>query len=670
MIRPLRASSIPYLVLGAVLALAACDSGSTAPDDGNSNPTGVSISATTTTVAVGSTLQLTASVAPTDVSQSVSWSTSDATHASVSGSGLVTALAPGSVRITAASTIDPGITASVDLTLTGCTTLQPADVANGATLVQDTCYEVQSPLTVSGGTLTVLSGVQIKFGTSASLTIASGGRLNAVGTAAKPILLTSMDAAGAWRGIHFVDSRSADNVLRYVTIQNGGSTGWSGAAYSRSAVLLDGNSTVDIQHSTITGSGGQGITVYADAEMTFLDNTLRNNAVAAWVHPNTARFMSATTTFDGNTSNVVRVVFGNNDNVTAAQTWEALDVPYQIRDRFFIEAPLTLFAGAVLSSMADVSFIVRNAGSLTALGTSDSPVTFTSTEDLPGYWKGLQITTASVDNLFDHVLFENGGSQPWTGLGDSRAMVYLDGNSKAVFRNSTFRGSGHYALWVPSGGDIAGFAGNTFTENTRAMIVYPNRAGAIAADNAFFGNTENMVRVSFGNTDNVGAAQTWNDFGVPFYVTTRTFIQAPLQIAAGVELVFAQDASLIVNQGGSLRATGTVDDHVRFVGGEDLTGYWQGVQYATGSASNVLSHVDFRNAGSDPWFGGSNSTATLHVTSNGVLGLDNVTFASTGGYAAIVSNGGSLSCTNVNDGGFLYYVYTSGGGGSSPLCPL
>jgi Bacterial Ig-like domain (group 2) len=660
------------LVLGTALVLGACGSESTAPpavDNTPVGPTSVSITAPSTTITVGATLQLTVAVAPSSAPQGVAWSTSDATRASVSGTGLVTALTPGAVRITATSTANASISASVDLTITGCVPLVQAAVANGATLPQNTCYQAEAPLTVNGGTLTIQPGVRIAFGPSASLTIASGGRMTAVGTAANPILLTSQEGSALWRGVRFNDSRSADNVLHYVTIERGGSAGWSGAVYSKAGLLLDGNSTVDIQHSIISGSGGQGITVTVDAEMTFENNVLRDNAVAAWVHPNTAGFISGNTQFVGNAANLVRVVFGNNDRVSTAQTWSALAVPYEVQDRMFIEAPLTVEAGTIIASRTDVSFIVRDGGSLTAVGTDASPITFTSVEDLKGYWKGLQITTAAVKNRFDHVIFENGGSANWTGLPDSRAMVYLDGNSKAVFTNTIFRGSGHYGLWVPADGDISGFSGNTFTQNARVMIVHPERAGDIAANTIIGENAENFVRVSFGNTDNVRTAQTWHDFNAPFYVTTRTFVQAPLTIAAGVDVMFAQNASFIVNQGGSLRADGTDQDRITFRGGEDLVGYWQGIEYGTASAANVLDHADFMNAGSTAWFGGSNSIATLDITANGVVRLEDVTFDRTGGYAVIVRNGGDLSCTNVDDGGYLYYVYSSGGGGSSAQCP-
>ena len=271
--------------------------------------------------------------------------------------------------------------------------------------------------------------------------------------------------------------------------------------------------------------------------------------------------------------------------------------------------------------------------------------------------------------MFHNVIFEYGGGQPWTGASDSRAMVYLQGNSKAVFSNTKFRGSAHYGLWVPAEGDISGFRDNIFEDNVRTMIVHPNRASAIAPETVFVNNAEQRVRVTFGNNDAVETAQTWNALAVPYRVMNRTFIQAALVIEAGAVVEFVQNAHLIVNNDGSLGAFGTADNRVVFRGSELLAGYWKGLQFGTASAGNRLEYVDFSHAGSQAWFGGANSIATLYVTDDGAVTLANVTFAETGGYAAIVFPGGVLSCSSVDDGGFQYYVRTSVGAGAQPACP-
>lgn len=80
--------------------------------------TGVTVTPATANVVVGATRQLTATVAPaTADNHAVTWTTSDATKATVNSSGLVTAIAAGSVTITA-TTVDGAKTSSSIITVT------------------------------------------------------------------------------------------------------------------------------------------------------------------------------------------------------------------------------------------------------------------------------------------------------------------------------------------------------------------------------------------------------------------------------------------------------------------------------------------------------------------------------------------------------------------------
>jgi uncharacterized protein YjdB len=80
--------------------------------------TGVSLNASTQSLTVGQTVQLTASVSPTNATnKNVTWSSSNTSVAEVNASGLVTAKAAGTATITA-TTADSGKTASCAVTVT------------------------------------------------------------------------------------------------------------------------------------------------------------------------------------------------------------------------------------------------------------------------------------------------------------------------------------------------------------------------------------------------------------------------------------------------------------------------------------------------------------------------------------------------------------------------
>ncbi|MNH04579.1 Fructan beta-fructosidase precursor [compost metagenome] len=80
--------------------------------------TTVTVAPTTASVQVGKTRDLEAVVAPVGASQQITWTTSDATKATVSQTGLVTAVAVGTATITATSVADPTKSGTATITVT------------------------------------------------------------------------------------------------------------------------------------------------------------------------------------------------------------------------------------------------------------------------------------------------------------------------------------------------------------------------------------------------------------------------------------------------------------------------------------------------------------------------------------------------------------------------
>ena len=106
--------------------------------------TDVKLEASSTSLKVGETLTLVATVSPENASnKNVSYSSSDETIASVNGSGVVTALKEGNVTITV-TTEDGNHTASVNLTITAA-----SDVPDGITIDEVTDILDASPYSSS-----------------------------------------------------------------------------------------------------------------------------------------------------------------------------------------------------------------------------------------------------------------------------------------------------------------------------------------------------------------------------------------------------------------------------------------------------------------------------------------------------------------------------------------
>ena len=107
---------LSYCLVATGLLLASCAS---------SNPTVEGIEITSrggvTSIEVGETLQLEAKVHPEGAIQTVTWSSDNTNFATISDTGLVTAVAPGNVMLTATSTENTSITNSFALTVKAST---------------------------------------------------------------------------------------------------------------------------------------------------------------------------------------------------------------------------------------------------------------------------------------------------------------------------------------------------------------------------------------------------------------------------------------------------------------------------------------------------------------------------------------------------------------------
>jgi uncharacterized protein YjdB len=154
--------------------------------------TGVSVSPTTASIAIGGTTALIANVTPTNATnKSVSWSSSNTSVATVSSSGVVTGVAAGSVTITV-TTVDGARTATCAVTVT-------------TSIVPVTSVSV-SPTTASittGSTTTLTATVLPTNATNKNVTWATSN--SAVATMSSAGIVTGVTAGSATITVTTVD---------------------------------------------------------------------------------------------------------------------------------------------------------------------------------------------------------------------------------------------------------------------------------------------------------------------------------------------------------------------------------------------------------------------------------------------------------------------------------
>lgn len=82
-----------------------------------------------------------------------------------------------------------------------------------------------------------------------------------------------------------------------------------------------------------------------------------------------------------------------------------------------------------------------------------------------------------------------------------------------------------------------------------------------------------------------------------YLVRGTVSLTSSLTIQPGTVVQFSQDASFFIESGGALTAVGTPAKRIRFIGVNDVSGYWNSVQFLAGSREARVEYVDIRNAG-------------------------------------------------------------------------
>ena len=88
--------------------------------------------------------------------------------------------------------------------------------------------------------------------------------------------------------------------------------------------------------------------------------------------------------------------------------------------------------GVTIELNSGCSIEISGEGALTAVGTSDEPISFTGTTKLAGAWKGVYFShTKNILNQIEHTRFEYAGSE-------YDAAIYMRVDPKLTVRDSEF----------------------------------------------------------------------------------------------------------------------------------------------------------------------------------------------------------------------------------------
>lgn len=611
----------------AALALGACnDTTPLGTDDGVLE---VEITTVASTVEVGATLQLQAVVSPSSASQGVTWSSDQPDLASVSGTGLVEAFAPGEVTIRATSVADPSKSDVLLLAVTGCPA--PRMITSGTissdqtweNWIEDTsCFDyiVDAQVNNQGSLLTIEPGTVIGVETDHSIVVRGDGGLLAAGTEEDPIVITSVTPGrGQWNGLFIGGTEHPQNRLEHLTIENAGVGNWSGSI-TRANLMLNGAHTT-LRNVTSRNSAAFGISMMSGAQLRDHGaNVLTGNELgpvhlaASMVH-----FLDAESDLGGNDVDLVSVV---PTAIEAEVTWHPHGDGYLILKRsanhaFDVngaEAHLTLADGVTIVFEEDMGMTVSSGGTLTVDASSDDPVVLTGAEQIPGFWWGLRLFTGG--NLLNEVVIEYAGSSSHSGSIE-RANLFMSEDADAEVINSQLLNGAGYGLHARNGASLR-FLNNTVSGNQSGPAHVPSTL--IEEQwrfNDFTGNGRDAIMVA---TQSIRITQpaVWPDLAMPYVVFAVSggginVDGVSFTVDPGVEIRFGEDMGLSVN-GGELSLSGTMDNPILLT---SEGGQWQGVRVHKSTA--MLAYTTLTGPGSKAWGLMSQAGAVTVSTNDGVV---------------------------------------------------
>lgn len=250
-------------------------------------------------------------------------------------------------------------------------------------------------------------------------------------------------------------------------------------------------------------------------------------------------------------------------NVTGPATWTA-DHRYRIAEGIYVSGSLTIEAGTVIIVDGFCGFAMTTGSTLTALGTADAHITFTSsTDQAPGAWGGIRLEGGSTGALaYCDFTYAGGGFGP-----------ALDVDGAATVDHCTFHDN--LAIGLDAGGADAAtvITNTTFYANASGPLVVGYHT---AADSTNQFHQSGAATAVAGNcvilSSNIAGAMSMGITEVPYWVSVDVTIQGggSLTVGPGVVVKFLDDGTGFgIASGGSLTVSGTALSPVTFTSWSD-----------------------------------------------------------------------------------------------------
>ncbi|MGM0578104.1 MAG: right-handed parallel beta-helix repeat-containing protein [Myxococcota bacterium] len=494
-------------------------------------------------------------------------------------------------------------------------------------------YIVDGDLEVSGGTLTILPGVQLTFTSGSTLWISDDAAIHAEGTEDAPIrLLGATEAPAFWRAF-VIESPDPTNVLRHVEIAHGGSEDYF--SNNPAGLYLGASATVTMDHVTFRDNGGYGLSVEPDVKMPgFTSNTFSGNETAnALISTRQVGMLDEASDYGAEGEYVE--VYGRVASDDA--TWPATNVPLRFSGNHEFDAgTLTLSEGVDIEMTIGATLWIGTEAAIVANGTEEDPVTIRGATETAAFWRAFVIESPNPVNTLTHVVVAHGGSEDY--FSNNPAGLYLGDGARVTLDHCTFRDNGGYGLSVETDVKMPGFTTNTFSGNEEASALVSTRQVGMLDDASDYGAEGEYVQV-YGRV--ASGDNTWPATNRPLRFTGDHELEdGAFTLEPGLRIEFVSGATLWVSDDASFTAEGTAEAPIEFVGATEVAEFWRAFVIESPDPTNSMSHVRIAHGGSEEYF--SNAPAGLYLGGSAHLSLTDSVLEDNGGVQLYVEDGATI----------------------------
>lgn len=333
----------------------------------------------------------------------------------------------------------------------------------------DADYSVTGDIKVEGSgspIVTIEGGATLYMGDGVAFEVGDGssGGLKTSGSSTSPVLLTSAASspdAGDWNGVLFGSNTLSSTTLKGIEVEYAGGNGKGGiyvkrsdpafedcrvASNTNSGVYVEGSAT-DTPEPSFNGCAFEdneddGLYVDSNSGLSdFGENSFSGNGrYPVSVNADYAGTLDTASSYLAAGDEMVQIL---GTSLQEDSTWRNLDAPWFVPSDITVSADLTVSSGATVlfDSGASLSVGSLSTGSLSAVGTSSSRITFTSVSDSPaaGDWDGITLSSKCDPSSFQYVTVDFGNYG-----------LKLDCSDAISVKNSTFTDAATYDLYCTS----------------------------------------------------------------------------------------------------------------------------------------------------------------------------------------------------------------------------